>query len=83
MKENKIYKFPRVKKSQYSDEWLSRINPVGLTEAILKKEVNMPCRVGAALADYMIAKTYYDLVCEEEEDNPIDSVIEGFCYETE
>ena len=43
----------------------------------------MPYRVGAALANYMIAKTYYALVCEEEEDNPIESVIEGFCYETE
>ena len=83
MKESKIYKFPLVKKSQYSDEWLSRINPVGLTEAILRKEVNMPYRVGAALADYMIAKTYFDLVCDEEKENPSESVIEGFCYDLE
>jgi hypothetical protein len=65
MKESKIYKFPR-KKSRYSDEWLSRMDPVGLTEAILKKEVNMPYRVGVALADYMIAKTYYEIVVDEE-----------------
>ena len=79
----KNFEFPRVKKSRYSDEWLSRINPVGLTEAILRKEVNMPYRVGAALADYMIAKTYFDLVCDEEKENPSESVIEGFCYDLE
>ena len=79
----KNFKFPRVKKSRYSDEWLSRINPVGLTEAILRKEVNMPYRVGAALADYMIAKTYFDLVCDEEKENPSESVIESFCYDLE
>ena len=32
-----IIEFPRVKKSRYSDEWLSKINPVGLTKAIIKK----------------------------------------------
>jgi|TARA_B100000959_G_C14977287_1_gene622020 hypothetical protein len=80
MKESKIYKFPR-KKSRYSDEWLSRMDPVGLTEAILKKEVNMPYRVGVALADYMIAKTYYDLVVDEERFSSSEPVIEGFCSE--
>ena len=78
---SKKFEFPRVKKSQYSDEWLSSINPVGLTKAIIKKEVNMPYRVGVALADYMIAKTYYDLVVDEEEVSPSKPVIEGFCTE--
>ena len=80
MKENRIYKFPR-NKGHYSDEWLSSINPAGLTEAILKKEVNMPYRVCVALANCIIAKTYYDLVADEEEVSPSKPVIEGFCAE--
>ena len=80
MKENRIYKFPR-NKGHYSDEWLSRISPVGLTEAILKKEVNMPYRVCVALANCIIAKTYYDLAIDEEEVSPSKPVIEGFCTE--
>ena len=41
----------------------------------------MPYRVGVALADYMIAKTYYDLVVDEEKVSPSKPVIEGFCTE--
>tara|TARA_B100000315_G_C14348138_1_gene482738 strand:+ start:83 stop:334 length:252 start_codon:yes stop_codon:yes gene_type:complete len=80
MKETKIYKFPR-NKGHYSDEFLSNINPAGLVEKILKKEVNMPYRVCVALANCIIAKTYYDLAIDEEEVSPSKPVIEGFCTE--
>ena len=74
---NKLLKFPKKSKKNYSETFLDNVKPEAIGDFIKRQNPNMCIRAADAMALAIIYSTYLQLVFDEEGHNVPDKIMDA------